>query len=107
MSIKKRVKVDRSRIQGRGVFATQRIRPGVLIGIFEGARTRRDGIHVLWIIDEEGSELGVRGTNELRFLNHSSSPNAELEGLDLVALRNIQAGCEITLDYGEAWRDVD
>lgn len=103
MSRQKRVTVRRSPIDGRGVFATQRIRVGALVGTFEGRPTRRDGTYVLWLIDEDGREEGIRGTNELRFLNHSSIPNAELDGLDVVALRNIQPGREITLDYGEAW----
>jgi SET domain-containing protein len=107
MSRSRRVRVGRSLIQGRGVFAAQRFRPGAPIGTFEGRPTRTDGTYVLWLVDDDGSQTGIRGSNELRFLNHSSNPNAEFEGLELVALRNIQPGCEITLDYGEAWRDVD
>lgn len=34
-----------------------------------------------------------------RFLNHSCAPNARLRGLELVALRAIAAGEEITFDY--------
>lgn len=96
-----------SGIHGSGVFASQRLRGGALIGTFAGRPTRADGTHVLWLIDEDGNEEGIRVTNELRFLNHCSDPNAELDGLDLLALRNIQPGCEVTIDYGEAWRDVD
>ena len=99
--------VRRSGIHGRGVFARQRLRTGALIGTFEGRSTRTDGSYVLWLIDDDGSEQGIHGTNEFRFLNHSPDPNAELDALEILALRNIQPGCEITLDYGDAWRDAD
>jgi SET domain-containing protein len=107
MRTRKRVVVRNSGIHGRGVFAAQRLRSGASIGTFTGKPTTVDGTHVLWLVDEDGSEEGLRVTNELRYLNHSADPNAELDGLDLLALRNIQPGCEVTIDYGEAWRDVD
>jgi len=47
---------------------------------------------------------GYDGRNELRFMNHSDQPNAELDGLDCYALTDIQAGTEITIDYG--WNDA-
>jgi SET domain-containing protein len=37
-------------------------------------------------------------------MNHSDQPNAELDGLDCYALTDIQAGTEITIDYG--WNDA-
>jgi hypothetical protein len=98
--------VGRSPIHGRGIFASQRIRTGVYIGTFEGDRTRRNGPHVLWVIDEDGSEYGVKGRNSLRYLNHTSKPNAEWDGLDLIAIRNIESSAEITIHYGEEWNDV-
>jgi len=107
MNGRERVVVRSSEIHGRGVFAAQRLRPGAHIGSFRGRPTRKDGTHVLWLIDDDGSEEGIRVTNELRYLNHSADPNAELDGLELLALRNIQPGCEVTIDYGEAWRDAD
>jgi uncharacterized protein len=107
MPRQERVEVRVSPIHGRGVFARRRVRRGGPIATFEGRPTRRDGIYVLWIIDEDDHEVGVEGKNELRFLNHSSEPNAEFIGLELYALRNIQPGCEVTIHYGDEWRDVD
>jgi SET domain-containing protein len=101
-----RVAIGRSPIHGRGVFARRRIRRGGLIGDFEGRETKRNGTHVLWVLEEDGSQVGIRGENELRFLNHSSFPNAEFSGASLYALRNIQPGREITFDYGDDWKDV-
>jgi SET domain-containing protein len=107
MSQCKRFEVRTSSIHGKGVFARRRLRTGGYIGTFEGRPTRRDGAYVLWVLDDENRELGVEGCNELRFLNHSARPNAEFLGLDLHAMRNIQPGSELTIHYGDAWRDVD
>lgn len=102
-----RVEARKSAIHGRGLFAKRRFRTGAYIATFEGTRTERDGTHVLWVIDEEGKEVGIRGRNSLRFLNHSAWPNAEFRGADLHAVRNIQSGAEITFHYGDAWEDVE
>ncbi len=107
MSTEQRVEARKSPIHGRGLFAKRRFWKGGYIATFEGTRTARDGTHVLWVLDEDGKETGIRGRNSLRFLNHSSCPNAEFRGPDLHALRNIQAGSEITFHYGEAWEDVE
>lgn len=89
-----------SPVHGRGVFASQPIRRGQRIGVFEWAETRRDGKFVLWVERDDGSEMGCRGTNEMRYLNHSKRPNAEFDDFDVVAIRNIKADAEIFIDYG-------
>ena len=61
----------------------------------------------MWLRRDNGTDEGICGRNELRFVNHSRDPNAEFEGAELYAVRNIQPGHEITLDYGEAWREPD
>lgn len=106
MSLRTRVVVLESSIHGKGLFARKRLRDGALIGRFEGTRTRRDGPHVLWVQLDGGKEVGIRGENELRYLNHSRRPNAEFRGDELFAVRNIQPGAEITFDYGDDWADV-
>jgi SET domain-containing protein len=103
MSRREPFEVATSSIHGRGVFARQRFRKGTYIGTFEGRETDCNGTHVLWVYDEDDREYGVEGENELRFLNHSARPNAEFRGLDLHALGTIEAGHEITFDYGEEW----
>jgi len=94
------VYVAKSTVHGRGVFARVDIRSGQTIGVFEWVETRRDGKFVLWTEEEDGSETGCRGTNELRYLNHSKRPNAEFDEFDVVAIRNIKADAEIMIDYG-------
>jgi len=100
-----RIEVRESRIHGRGIFALKRLRKGQGIGRFEGDPTRVDGTYVLWLIDEDGTETGIRGRNALRFLNHGERPNAEFQGDELYVLRNVQPGAEILIDYGEAWKN--
>ena len=102
-----RVRAQGSPIHGRGLFAQRRFRKDAYIATFEGRETTEDGTHVLWIVDEDGSEVGIEGQNELRFLNHSLEPNAEFRGPDLHALRNIQPGREITFHYGDAWEGIE
>jgi len=101
-----RLRVGRSPIHGRGVFARRRLRRGDWLGRFEGRSTSRNGEHVLWWRDADDVLRGLEVTNALRFLNHSADPNAEIEGLDLIATRNIQPGAEVTIHYGDDWDDV-
>ena len=100
-----RVQIGVSRIHGKGLFACKRLRNGAYIATFEGEPTDEDGMHVLWLTDENGLEQGIDGKNALRFLNHSLDPNAEFRGADLHATRNIQPGREVTIHYGDAWED--
>ena len=105
--LSERIRVAHSARHGRGLFARQRFREGAKIGDFVGRPTERNGEHVLWLFDDEGNSEAIEVTNELRFLNHSSKPNAEIEGLELYAIRNIQPGSEVTIDYGTDWVDVE
>lgn len=94
-----------SPVHGRGLFARHDILKDTWIGHYDGAQTMENGMHVLWVEagdDDTGEEwIGYDGDNELRFLNHSTNPNGEMDGLDLYAIRDIRAGEELTFDYGE------
>ena len=96
-----------SGIHGTGLFARAPIGSGSFIGVYEGKRTEENGMHVLWVEMEPENWVGFDGTNELRFLNHSSKPNAELDGQELYALREIDTHEEITIDYGEWFEETD
>ena len=99
-----RVRVAVSPIHGHGLFAVRPLQAGQLIGEYDGTRVDKDGIYVLWIEGEPGeSWTGYDGKNEMRFMNHADSPNAEMDGLDCYALQDIAVGDEITIDYG--WED--
>lgn len=95
------LQISPSEIHGDGCFATRPVRAGAVIGRFEGDQTSVDGPHVLWLDDDEALLV----TNELRFLNHASDPNAVVdnETLELHALRQIAPGEEITIHYGPDW----
>ncbi|MBI1357058.1 MAG: SET domain-containing protein-lysine N-methyltransferase [Acidobacteria bacterium] len=66
-----------------------------------------DARYVLWVDDGDGVWRGIDGQNELRYLNHSSQPNAGFDGPELYALRTIRVGDEITFHYGDEWEGVD
>ncbi len=102
--------VTHSPVHGRGLFARQDIPVDTWIGHYDGPQTQQNDTHVLWVEaesdahgsdDTEAAWIGYDGNNELRFLNHAAQPNGEMDGLDLYANRNIVAGEEITIDYGE------
>jgi hypothetical protein len=97
-------RIGPSLIHGQGLFTTVDLAAGQHIGVYEGPIVEENGMHVLWIEDTPGGKwTGYDGQNELRYMNHSDSPNAELDGLDCYALEEITAGTEITIDYG--WND--
>jgi uncharacterized protein len=100
VSLSERVRKGPSQIHGVGCFARVPFEPGEHIGTFEGPEVEQDGTHVLWVYDAQGGgAVARRGTNCLRWMNHSEDPNAELIGFELYARRAIAAGEEITIDY--------
>ncbi len=108
--------IRNSKIQGKGAFATRRIRKGQRIIEYKGeiihweeANRRYDdeGMNrhhtFLFEIDDRFViDAGVRG-NEAKYLNHSCDPNCEAvddEGrIFIEAIHNIQPGVELTYDY--------
>ncbi len=99
--LRSRLRVDRSKIHGRGLFARQGLNRGEYLGTYDGPRVRRNGMHVLWVEDTPGKWIGRDGRNMLRYLNHSVEPNVEFDGFDLFALADIEPGTELVFDYGE------
>lgn len=100
------VYVGDSTIHGRGLFARQPIARDDYIGTYEGPATQKNGMHVLWLWNEDsGRWEGINGNNEMRFLNHDSEPNADWWGDELYALRDIEPDEEVTFDYG--WDDEE
>lgn len=101
------IEVKDSAIHGRGLFATRIFEAGECIGTYEGPRSMKNGTYVLWIEEDDGSYYGVQGENELRYLNHSSSPNADFDDELLYAVQRINVGDEICFHYGEDWEDTE
>ncbi len=57
--------------------------------------------HYAWPISNEVYVLWDSNPSDWAPQNHSCDPNTSYDGLNLVALRNIQLGEELTLDYAE------
>jgi SET domain-containing protein len=93
-----------SQIHGTGLFAKVSIAKGDYIGTYEGPVAKRDGTYVLWVFEEKKRPVGRSGRNLLRYLNHQDDGNAEFDGFDLYALRDIGPNEEITFDYG-GWEE--
>lgn len=97
--IKRSLKVARSTIHGTGLFASSPIAADTVLGDLRARAARRDGPYVLTT-----GEGRYRVLCKLRYINHSKSPNvAYVDDLTVVTLRNIEAGEELTHDYGDDW----
>lgn len=100
MSLKLITYVKDSPIHGNGLFARTTIEKGDVIGHLEGRHTQQDGIYVLWLDHENGFEVCCN----LKYINHSDSPNAcYYDDKSVVALRDIKKGEEITHNYEADW----
>jgi len=110
------IRVRRSKVHGRGVFATRAISKGTRIVEYLGERVshaeadrryvdkdERDNHTFLFIVDRKTViDAGVDG-NDARFINHSCDPNCESvtqqRRVFIEAIRNIRAGEELAYDY--------
>lgn len=86
----------KSEIHGTGLFARQKILKDTVIGHLEGEITNKDGMYVLWLDDETGFKVSC----DLKYINHSGSPNAcYYDDKTVVALCDIGVDEEITHNY--------
>lgn len=110
--------VKRSPIDGKGLFATVRLRGRRKLGELTGevishreARRRARGRRRITIIERaDGTAVdGAVGGNDLWHTNHSCAPNAFIRvcrgRIELWAMGNIGPGEEITCDYGDTQHD--
>jgi SET domain-containing protein len=111
------VRVGRSRIEGKGVFAKRKIHRGARIIEYKGKR--RPAARAARLFVEENVAMlqhvylfglrvgividGMIGGNESRFINHSCAPNCQAYTFEdrvyIYALRDIARGEELTFDY--------
>jgi len=108
------VRVGRSRIEGKGVFAKRNIPKGTRIIEYMGERVpltkllveiaegKPASVYTFRLTDSTVID-GARNGNEARFINHSCEPNCEAyvfdERLYIYAMRDIVRGEELTFDY--------
>jgi SET domain-containing protein len=110
-------RVGRS-MTGLGLFAVKVIRRGDYIATYRGPRIpnleadRREarGSRYMFTIDARWTIDGSPRWNKARYINHSCEPNANAVyrngRIVIVALRRIEAGAEITYDYGQDYLDL-
>jgi SET domain-containing protein len=115
------LRISRSRIHGAGAYAQRDIPAGTYIIEYVGPRIDKNqaarqceaGNTFVFTVDGTWDIDGSVSWNPARFINHSCEPNCEAE-LDeekgevwIKALRNINAGEELTYNYGYGIEDFE
>ncbi|MEO8444165.1 MAG: SET domain-containing protein-lysine N-methyltransferase [Gammaproteobacteria bacterium] len=112
-----KLRVARSGITGKGLFAGCVIPARAKIGEFEGevipireARRRARARRVVAIVELAGKAIDATDTGRgFRYINHSCQPNTftrlTSERAEFYALRRIRPGEELTVDYGLSHHD--
>ena len=113
----------KSPIQGRGAFATRKIKKGERIVEYKGERISnreadrrypdpKEGEHhhtFLFELDENTCVDAAVGGNSARFINHSCEPNCEAViehgRIYIDAMRDIRRGEELVYDYNYILED--
>jgi SET domain-containing protein len=99
---------------GWGLFARQDIKEGDFILEYTGTKVSTkiadaSESKYLFEIDDDWTIDGVGQDNHARWINHACFPNVEADVLDgkilIHALRDIFAGEELTIDYGDEYFD--
>lgn len=109
---------ESSRIQGKGIFARELIKQGEIIAIKGGNIIALDEYNKLdadvrqyCLQIEDDFFIGPRKSEEINdnaiYINHSCEPNVGFRGqITYVAMRNINAGEELTHDYAMCFTDM-
>ncbi len=86
-----------------GIVASERMVAGDVVVHIEGERTLVATRYSVQVGPDEHIEppagAPLDGPYAWRFMNHHCDPNSAIRGLDVVALRTIEEGEEITYDY--------
>lgn len=116
--------VRRSRVHGRGAFATRDIRKGEIVDEYVGDRISHaqanwryrhrdhsDSHTFLFTVSSRTVIDGSIGGNDSRFINHKCEPNCEPQirrgRVFIVATRTIPAGEELGFEYNIGREDDD
>jgi len=110
-----KIEVHDSKIEGKGVFASHNISKGELISVFRGEKISIPQLKTRYKSGKERIDDPFQISYDMYILlkkpyiyfNHSCSPNAGIRKIkNLVAIRNIKKGEEITYDYSTTeWTD--
>jgi len=94
--------------KGKGAYATAKILKGELIVEFTGEKLTRDEIHQRIANGKENiddplqidDDIFLDIDNSAYYFNHSCEPNSAIKGKsELIAIKEIRIGEEITYDY--------
>lgn len=115
------LELRKSRLQGRGVFAKTRIPKGTILLIsdpesivcrtkeqYKKLSKKRKAFFNRWAYPEDDDRLCYY-KDIARYINHSCDPNMATANDFDIAIRDIEAGDEITCDYGTiepAWLNL-
>ena len=115
------LKVDKSRIAGRGAFAVKNIPARRKLGNMGGEiisyreaqkRVKKQPGNVLFMVEFDNDDIALDASvnsNELRYINHSCDPNTYMrrayQKVEFYTRRPIKKGEELTCDYGETHHD--
>ena len=108
--------IRKSKIQGKGAFATRRIRAGQKIVEYTGEKITNDEADkrydedkmkrhhtFLFTLDDDYCIDGDVPSNRAKLINHSCDPNCEAiiddDRIWIYAKKNIQPGVELAYDY--------
>ena len=111
--LSEKTEVRNTSLNGKGTFATENIKKGEMIYIRGGELMKMEEAYNyklgecpdgIWPVTDE-YWLGARNEEDFKnqkvYVNHSCNPNCGLRGeITCVAVRDIQAGEELTQDYG-------
>jgi hypothetical protein len=95
------------------VFAVRPFAPGEVLLAIDGEQRERPSRHSLqvgWGVHiEAGPDIDLETLMDRyswRFLNHSCDGNTAVRGCELVAIRHIRAGTEVTFNYNTTEYDM-
>lgn len=102
--------VKSSSLHGAGVYTTAPVRKGTRVLEYTGPRlknTETEGLYadneVTYLFTMDDPKVVIDGFGMAAFVNHSCNPNCESDQIDdriwIIALRDIEAGEELTYDY--------
>ncbi len=99
------LEVKKSKIQGHGCFLTGPIKKGHIISFLKGKTHRKQNKDLKDALDNSywvgvAKDEWIDPVPPYRYMNHSCNPSAGIKGkITIVALRDLKAGDELTLDY--------
>ena len=106
------VTVKHSKIHGKGIFAKVNIPTEELVMVISGevitgkeCERREEEDNNVYIFWNGRYYIDTANTPKIKYINHDCNPNCyvldrDKETLNLVSLREIKKGEEITMDYG-------